>query len=516
MDGTQIEALLRRSEKAWSEAQHHHSALRELYRWTNPKQWLAMTQGMASPVIGLNNNQSASDHIFDATGRQALKDGANQIAEALHPWDQQWARWVPRADVSDQIREQVEKVAEEYTRLTNAMLATSNFDAEAPASHQDFLGGTGFLLMSRDDRDPMRLRFTAVPAWQWAIEADSAGRIQAAFRRVSCRARDLQITVPGATWPEELLKKAQDQPDVMIRLEMAIWWMPESNRWKTCWYACEGRHHLWSQDSRTSPAIVYRAMRIAGQAWGDGPGFEALPDIKVCNRVVELTLKNAAFAVTGVWQADDDGVLNPNTIKLVPGAIIPKAVGSGGLQPLEFPGQLNVSELVLADMRTNIRRAFYVTRVEERDMTAEEYRGRLMQQLRDQRGTYGQLRSEFITPLMLRCIDLAVEMGIIQETAFEKLAQVELTGPLAMDVRGAEVERVKQVAADLAMLVGPEVAMAAMKLEELVPFVRAQRAAKSEVFRERDEMITLGKRIMEMVAQQRAAQMGAPPAEGAM
>ena len=515
MDSAAIESLHKRSEKAWSEAQHHHSALRELYRWTNPKQWLAMTQGQSTPAQGLNNNQSANDHIFDATGRQALRDGANQIAEALHPWDQEWARWVPRPDLPDMDKDVVEKLAESYTRLTNAMLASSNFDAEAPASHQDFLGGTGFLVMSRDDRDPMRLRFTAVPAWQWAIEADSAGRIQAKFRKVSCRARDLMITVPGATWPDELTKKAADQPDTMVSLMFAVWWMPERGRWMTVWYECAGKHLLWSQESRTSPVIVYRAARVAGQAWGDGPGFEALPDIKVCNRVVELTLKNAAFAVSGVWQADDDGVLNPNTIKLVPGAVIPKAPGSAGLQPLEFPGDFDVSQLVLQDMRTNIRRAFYVTRVEEREMTAEEYRGRLMQQLRDQRGTYGQLRSEFITPLLLRCLDLAVEMGLIPETTFDKLAQVQLTGPLAMDVRGAEVERVKQAAMDIVALVGPEVAIAAMKLEELVPFVQQQRAAKSEVFRTREEMVELGNRVLEMVATQQAAAMGAPPATGA-
>ena len=29
-----------------------------------------MTQGMSTPAIGLNNNQSAYDHIFDATGQQ--------------------------------------------------------------------------------------------------------------------------------------------------------------------------------------------------------------------------------------------------------------------------------------------------------------------------------------------------------------------------------------------------------------------------------------------------------------
>ena len=77
-----------------------------------------------------------------------------------------------------------------------------------------------------------------------------------------------------------------------------------------------------------------------------------MPDIKTANKVVELILKHASIAVTGIWQADDDGVLNPATVRLTPGTIIPKAVGSAGLTPLEAPGRFDVSELVLGDLRT--------------------------------------------------------------------------------------------------------------------------------------------------------------------
>ena len=66
----------------------------------------------------------------------------------------------------------------------------------------------------------------------------------------------------------------------------------------------------------------------------------ALPDIKTANKVVELILKNASIAVTGIWLADDDGVLNPANVKLVPGSIIPKAVGSAGLTPAAGAGPL--------------------------------------------------------------------------------------------------------------------------------------------------------------------------------
>lgn len=82
-----------------------------------------------------------------------------------------------------------------------------------------------------------------------------------------------------------------------------------------------------------SPFINFRWLKAPGEIYGRSPVMKALPDIKTANKVVELVLKNASIAVTGIWQADDDGVLNPANIKLVPGAIIPKAVGSSGLTP---------------------------------------------------------------------------------------------------------------------------------------------------------------------------------------
>src|SRR3712207_9562090 len=64
--------------------------------------------------------------------------------------------------------------------------------------------------------------------------------------------------------------------------------------------------------------------------------------IRTANTVVEMVLKNASIAVTGIWQAEDDGVLNPATVRLVPGSIIPKAPGSAGLTPLAAPGNFDI------------------------------------------------------------------------------------------------------------------------------------------------------------------------------
>src|SRR3546814_7919284 len=124
-----------------------------------------------------------------------------------------------------------------------------------------------------------------------------------------------------------------------------------------------------------TPCVNFRWLKAPGEVYGRSPVMKALPDIKTANKVVELILKNASIAVTGIWHADDDGVLNPATVRLVPGAIIPKAQGSAGLTPLAAPGRFDVSQLVLDDLRARIRHALLVDRlgsVEAPRMTATE------------------------------------------------------------------------------------------------------------------------------------------------
>jgi hypothetical protein len=93
-----------------------------------------------------------------------------------------------------------------------------------------------------------------------------------------------------------------------------------------------------------SPWVISRYMKVSGEVYGRGPLLTALPDIKTLNKTLELLLKNASLAVSGAYTAADDGVLNPQTVKIVPGAIIPVARNGGpqgdSLKPLPRSGDL--------------------------------------------------------------------------------------------------------------------------------------------------------------------------------
>ena len=163
--------------------------------------------------------------------------------------------------------------------------------------------------------------------------------------------------------------------------------------------------------------------------------MKALPDIKTANKVVELVLKNASIAVTGIWQADDDGVINPATIKLVPGTIIPKAVGSAGLTPLETPGRFDVSELVLDQLRNRIRKALFVDQLGQVNgprMTATEVLERAAEMARILGATYGRLQSELLSPLVTRARGILARRGEIPDLPLDhRMVALEYKSPQA-------------------------------------------------------------------------------------
>jgi hypothetical protein len=176
-------------------------------------------------------------------------------------------------------------------------------------------------------------------------------------------------------------------------------------------------------------------MKAPGEVYGRSPVMKALPDIKTANKVVELVLKNASIAVTGIWQADDDGVLNPAAIRLVPGSIIPKAVGSAGLTPLDAPGRFDVSDLVLSDLRDRIRRCLLADRLGQSDqpgMTATEVLERASENARLLGATYGRLQAELLYPLIRRAIHILVRRGELPDMPLDgDVVQLRHSAPLA-------------------------------------------------------------------------------------
>jgi len=241
--------------------------------------------------------------------------------------------------------------------------------------------------------------------------------------------------------------------------------------------------------------------------------LSVLPDIKTANKIVELILKNASIAVTGIWQADDDGIVNPATIKLVPGAIIPKAVGSEGLQPLKSPGSFDVAEIQLQRLQMVIRDAILrreLPRMDKSHVTAAAVNQEAIEvELLRMPGLLVLWRT-LIVPVIRRCADILQRRGLWPPGFHEYIETKVLVEPVAPWLRAQVLADVQQEAAALQMaaILSPE------RLQMVVNVPSWQRSVLSRLgFK--PEMMRTEEEIEESVAQDDQARAIAAVAETA-
>jgi hypothetical protein len=376
--------------------------------------------------------------LFDATAADAAEQlAASLLAELAPPWSR-WFALAPARDVPEAAEAALAKTLAEAAETLAGHLDRSNFALEL---HQAFLdlvvAGTGVLLVEEaPPGEPSALRFRAVPLREAVLEEGASGRLDTVFRSMRMTPAEIR-----ARWPEAQLarrRRGGDEDDEpRLRVVEAAWPDPRAgHRFAVVLEPESGAPSLLASGVfAESPFIAFRWLKLPGETYGRGPVAKALPDIRTANKVVELILKNASIAATGMWQAEDDGVLNPATIRLVPGAIIPKAQGSSGLTPLAAAGNFDVSQLVLQDLRARIRSALLADRIaaaEKAPMTATEVLERNAAAARLLGATYGRLQAELLTPLVARCLGLLRRRGEVSRVLLDgREARLVYASPLA-------------------------------------------------------------------------------------
>lgn len=382
-----------------------------------------------------------TDKLFDGTAPDGVEQLAASLLSQLTP---PWARWfglMVGSNVDDTDRQEISTALEKASAVLQSHFDRSNFTVEMHQCYMDLVtAGTACLLFEEaPPGEASAFRFTAVPLTQVVFEESAAGRLDTTFRRSELSVAQYKERLPKAALPDDTARGTETVPDYRIAIIEAVF--PNKNGFRYVAVTEEAGDGQGAGQVVTegrfpqSPFINFRWLKAPGEIYGRSPEMKALPNIKTANKVVELTLKNASITVTGIWQADDDGVLNPASIRLAPGTIIPKADGSAGPTPLDSPGRFDISELMLKDLRAAIRRALLVDRLgqpESPRMTATEVVERSAEMARLLGATYGRLQSEFLTPLVSRAISILNRRGVTPAIAVDgHTVELQYKSPLA-------------------------------------------------------------------------------------
>jgi hypothetical protein len=154
--------------------------------------------------------------------------------------------------------------------------------------------------------------------------------------------------------------------------------------------------------------------KIPESHYAVGPMFDALPDVRQLNQLKRMDLAGADIAISGMWIAKDDGVLNPRTIKVGPRKII-VANDTESMKPLLSGANWQLADVRISQLQASIRKMLMADQLSAQDgpaMTATEIHARIALIRQILGPMFGRMQSEYLTHLIELCFSHRVRAGI--------------------------------------------------------------------------------------------------------
>jgi hypothetical protein len=517
-------AALKRTAKsaarAYERCRDHKALLDELHEYVLPYRAPSGTPAAST--------RGRVDRIFDGTASKAAFRFAGRMAQDVTPAFQNFfeLKIGPYLEVEGDQKKQYEEELALISRKVTAVLEGADFAVASGEMYLDLFGGTGAMLMLEHERDV--LRFVSVPVSEIALREDGHGKVNGVYWTKQYVAED----VP-ALWPEDrmklsprLAKLIRDEPDTLVMICQASEYDPKAGQW--AFSAFEPDHcdegAIFQTHERTSPWLTPRFYKVPGEAMGRGPGLMGLPTAKTLNKVTELTIKAAAFAILGLWLYKNDRVFNPKTAVMKPGAMW--AVGSTGgsmgasVQRLEVPGRFDISNLILQDLREAVKQIMLDDTLPPDSgavRSATEIVERMKRLAADLSSAYARLVLEIIRPLVQRVIDVLFRRKLISTnlTIDQLLLRVEVISPIAKLQQAQDVSSIVEWLQIQLSLGGQELMMLTSKVEEIFGDIGRKLGVSEKYIRSEADKKKLQQAVAAMIAQAQAPPpqpaAGAPP-----
>lgn len=463
--------LLKRAKKAWEMKDQWLSLYDDAYSLALPNR-----NTMYDETPGSSKNLV----VYDSTLQQSTAKLASTLQSTITPPFTEWATMRPGPFISEDKEEATRKL-QEINKIVFAAIGSSNFDTAIGEFFLDLCIGTGALLVLEENGDDQIFKFIPVPISEIALEEGADNTVGAIFRKYKKPVQVLHRTWPDMNMVPELEKMIVDDPSKKITIQELTYRDEDGNQgWKySVILEKVGTNSepvtLVERKYTTNPWIISRWMKVSGETFGRGPVINALPDAKTLNMAKKMELQNASLAISGVWLARNNGILNSNAIQIRPGAVIPvqSTGGSMGadLEPLSVGGDLNYAQIIAEDLRQSIKDAMFDRSIPDTGAvrSATEWIVR-QQELQEAIGApFGRMHQELIIPLYNRILDILYKKGVINKLKVDgNNIKVQITGALAQAQNLKEVETITNWAQTSLALTGPEVFQATAKVEDIV------------------------------------------------
>lgn len=398
-----------------------------------------------------------ADTVFDSTPLDSLNKFVSKLQTSLVPPQKVWLKLRVGSSLKDKT-DQLQPVLDQITDIFFSAMRNSNFDVEASESFYDLAVGTACLMMQEGDfLNPFK--FKTVPLSELYLEKVGNGQYNSIYRKHKVVPMYAQKVWPDAKVSKEMLSDEKEQDFIEAVMQ-------EKGVWKYYVVFAKAKQTIVERTLRYNPFIVFRWSVMPGEVYGRGPVLFALPDAKSLNKTKELILQNASMAVSGAWTCEDDGIVNPETIKIQPKAIIQVSSNGGSnraatLMPLRTGADFNVGDMVISDLRQSISNIMFANPlgpVDQAVKTATEIEYRQKQYADEVGAPFGRLQSEFIKPIVQNGLLILDGLGKIDIKDFrvnEEQIAIDYASPLSITQNTEDVNKLIKFMEVVAGIFGP-------------------------------------------------------------
>lgn len=499
--------MLERFEKAKTNRVLFESLFEECYEYALP---------MRQSFFHESPGQRRDDKIFDETAVVGTQEFASRLQSGLVPNFARWADLIAGSEVPEQEVDDVNNNLDQVTDYVFEIIQNSNFGQEIHESFMDLAVGTGILLVEEGDAvNPVR--FNAIPLPSVYLDTGPDDKIDHVYRQRTLKYSDLSVAYPKAVFQERTAKAIAAQPDGKVQIvEIICRNYEKRNEDRFDFYVINipDQETIFMDQfigTGANPYVCFRWSKASGEIYGRGPLINALSAIKTTNLTIELVLENAQMAISGIYQMDDDGIINTDTINLVPGTIIPKAMGSQGLQPIRNAGNFDVAQLVLGDMRNNIKRALYNDMLGDPNKTpasATEVAERMADLSRRIGSAFGRLQAEMVQPVLQRVVYILKKQGRIElPTINGREVKIRSSSPLAQAQANQDISSIARYLQLVGGTFGPEILNLLVSSEDVAVHLAKKFGVPDTLVRDKVDREQLIAAAQQMAQQQQQQQM---------
>ncbi len=362
--------------------------------------------------------------LFDNTGPQSLELLGGILHGILTNVDSQWCEYTsgdPEIDALEHVRTYLQARATELHHILN----NSNFNMEVHEMYMDICGfGTAVLSIEEDEED--EVRFMTKFIGEVYIKENARGKVNEIYLEYEWNARQIVSEYGDKNLPEAVKKAFEKNEEKKFIVVNAIYpndyksGKPDAKGHSYASLHClpELKHEIKKEGYRDFPMVVPRFSKASGETYGRSPAMVALPEVKVLNKMVEVTLIGAEKVVDPPLQAPDDGFISQ--LNTFPGGIsYYRAGGNDYIRPVFNDAKVDFGFQMITEKQNKIKDSFYINQMTLQpggaNRTAYETAQIIEQAMRFMGPFLGRMQNEFLKPTIGRVTEILFRRGIFKE-----------------------------------------------------------------------------------------------------